>query len=107
MRGLKQAVREAGYHMREASTTAAIGSLDVPIFIAVGDRDQHLPGAQHAGKLASLKEGPKCRFVEVPGAAHLSIYRRRWPGLDEAILEFCRSVSAGEIRSHRPAVAGR
>ncbi|MBI1336674.1 MAG: alpha/beta fold hydrolase [Phycisphaera sp.] len=88
MRGIKEAARQEGFDIDDTSTLDAFRRIDVPVLIAAGDKDRHLPATEHTHQLVAQTRRENIRFVNVPGATHLTIYRRRQPVLDGAITVF-------------------
>jgi len=95
LNGIERAARDYGFVMGEASPLGAMRDLHVPALFVVGCRDRLLPGVDHTRVLADAYGGRSCRSIEVPGAGHINLCYRAWPGLDEQIAAFCAEPGGG------------
>lgn len=92
--GFRRATVQAGFDMGQASTLEAVKRVSVPTLFVVGNRDHLLPGQLHTRRLFDAKRCGSCRYVRVRGAGHMTLFYRRWHGLDELIAEFERQIEA-------------
>lgn len=99
LRGFEQFAQHSGFHLRQSDTIGAMQRMHVPVLVAAGDRDRHLPPPLHAEHLAAAAPDDLCTLHLVKGANHLSIYQRLDPKLSEAIARFCAAASGGSKAS--------
>ena len=92
-RAFELAFRRYAMDIRQASPIDEVRRTEVPVLLAVGQRDNLLPDAQHTRRLAEAKIHGRCYYVQIPDAGHMDFCCRQWPGRDEAILDFCCQVS--------------
>ena len=93
MRGFEEATRRAGFNLHEASTLEAVKHITAPVLFIVGQDDKDLPAKDHTLPLYEAKTQGQRELLEVPGANHLTLAFRRWPGVEEAIVRFCDGVA--------------
>ena len=93
MRGFEEASRRAGFNLHEASTLKAVKHITAPVLFIVGQDDKDLPAKDHTLPLYEAKTQGQRELFEVPGANHLTLVFRRWPGVEEAIVRFCDRVA--------------
>jgi len=93
LRGFEEVAAQEGFDLTRSNTLEAIRRLSVPLLLAVGDRDIHLPPEQHADLLRAAVNASKVEYHLVPGRNHISIYWRLTRELGEAIVNFCARVS--------------
>ena len=77
-----------GFSMADASPYQAVSHVTAPVLFVVGDSDRLLPDEEHTRRLVGAKQNGVCRYIQVPGAGHVSVSYKRWPGLDETIVSF-------------------
>ncbi|MEX0654757.1 MAG: alpha/beta fold hydrolase [Phycisphaeraceae bacterium] len=92
MRGFEAAAGEAGFDMDEATTLGAVRQITVPVLMIEGTLDENLPPRWHTQQLAAVKHHGSVEVVTVDEAAHCSLCRRTWPGLNEKIAAFCAAL---------------
>ncbi len=86
--GFEAASKANGFSMDQASPHEAVGNLPVPVLFVVGDSDRLLPDELHTRRLVTAKTRGQRRYVQVPGAGHVSVSYKPWPGLDDEIGSF-------------------
>ncbi len=87
-RGFDTAAAEAGFEMEQASALDAIEHIDAPILLAEGGKDPFLPPGIHSEQLKRRRGDNRLTVIRVDDAHHVSLVRRRWPQLDDAIAVF-------------------
>lgn len=95
LEGFARAARELGFEMDAQATVNAMARLTQPVLLIVGESDRHLPLAEHGRVLADAAKPGVCRLIEVPGATHLTVYRKRWRFVEAAVLRFCGRAGHG------------
>ncbi len=91
-RGFDQASAEAGFAMEQASALEAIKHIDAPVLLVEGGKDPFLPPRVHSEALKAGRGDGDLTVVRVPDAHHVSLVRKRWPELDEAIAAFLDGI---------------
>jgi alpha-beta hydrolase superfamily lysophospholipase len=91
--GFERATRGAGYQLDEASTLAAIERLSQPVLLVQAGADRNLPPATHIEPLVAAKRQGRLERFSVDAATHMTLCRHTWPGLDEAVDQFCRALA--------------
>lgn len=86
----------SAFSFDDADVFAAVSSLQAPVMFVVGMRDRNLPPGEHTMQLVEAKRQGVCELVELPGAGHVSLVFRTWPGLFDRIATFCRQCDDGE-----------
>jgi len=87
-RGFQQSFGRRGLDLEQSNPIRCMAELNVPTVLAVGDCDVNLPACDHARLIHQAAKPGLSRLIEVPQANHFNICMGKWPGLDEAVLEF-------------------
>lgn len=93
LRGFEHVLNGDGAVMAASDTVAALPKINVPVFMAVGDGDRHLPQTEHMDKLIAAARADAMELHIVPQRNHVSIYRHMTDALKEQIVTFCDRVS--------------
>lgn len=100
LRGFEQATVEAGFTLEEASPLEAIARITAPILLIEASGDRNLPPCHHTRRLLEARPAGGVTLWTADGANHLTLCRRSWPGLDDAIARFLEGLEgAGVIAS--------
>ncbi len=95
-RGFDTAAAEAGFAMEQASALEAIKHIDAPILLVEGGKDPFLPPHIHSEQLQQRRGHKALTVVRIDDAHHVSLVRKTWPKLDDAIATFLADVQARE-----------
>lgn len=92
MSGFERAAREAGFDLDHACTITAAQKVHVPVMLIDAGRDRNLPTEQHARRIVEAVATDTFVRFTVPEASHVSLCRKEWPGMNEAIDRFCAEL---------------
>ncbi|MEM6551870.1 MAG: alpha/beta fold hydrolase [Planctomycetota bacterium] len=90
--GFERASQNAGFEIDDASTLRAMQRIGCPVMLVEGMKDRNLPPKHHTRPLAAAKTQGPVRVFTVQDASHINLCRKTWPGLDQAIAEFCAGL---------------
>ncbi|MEM1211425.1 MAG: alpha/beta fold hydrolase [Planctomycetota bacterium] len=90
--GFERASQNAGFELDDASTLRAMQRIGCPVMLVEGMKDRNLPPKHHTRPLAAAKTQGPVRVFTVDDATHMNICRKTWPGMDQAIAEFCAGL---------------
>lgn len=92
-RGFERAAGEMGFGFDDASTLSAVGAIEAPVLLIEAGCDTNLPPAAHTRKLAAAKTRGPVTLHRVDQATHLNLCRKRWPGLERVVTDFCAPLT--------------
>ncbi|MEM6393141.1 MAG: alpha/beta fold hydrolase [Planctomycetota bacterium] len=87
--GFERAGQNVGFEIDDASTLRAMQRIGCPVMLVEGMKDRNLPPKHHTRPLAAAKTQGPVRVFTVQDANHMNLCRKTWPGMDQAIAEFC------------------
>lgn len=90
--GFERAACELGFCFDDASTLEAVRRLEAPVLLIEAVRDSNLPPAAHTRMLAAAKTCGPLECFSVDHATHINLCRQAWPGLEQRITDFCKSL---------------